>query len=284
MKLVWLVIPLIMFSVIGIQESYSQNIRPDIDFMSIAKELAEQQEKQLRSDDSVIPESIKYKIYVSGRDSYPRHHSVVFLYDKMIDGKIQHRQLNFSVAFVLSETPVTGYPHNLSDIEYVPALKKNTLYPELMCRQGFENVAKHTGIQVCVKSKSIGKLVDRGWVKINVWTVQKLKNQNYDSSYIPIKIDYNQLDTINGIIRFISVEIWNLKNVPSNYSVLILDPNGEKGEGCSNVFSASPQKPHSFNHWKLFLDSCKDVSVLGNYTVIVSSDLINETFVVNVAK
>ena len=263
--------------------AYSQNIRPNIDFMKIVKELVEQQEKQLRNDNSVIPDSIKYKIYVSGRDSYPRLHSVAFVYDKIIDDKIQHRQMNFSVAFRLTENPVTGYPYNLSDKEYVPALKKNTSSSNMLCRQGFQNVAKHTGLQVCITPKSIGKLVDRGWIKINAYTIQILKNQNYDSFYVPIIVTYQQSD-FNNPFSFISTEIWNLRNIPSNYSVKVLDPHGEKGEDCSNVFSASPQKPHSFLQWKLFLNTCKNASVLGNYTVIVSSDSINETFIVNVSK
>jgi len=154
-----------------------------------------------------------------------------------------------------------------------------------MCRQGFEKVVKEsTGEALCVKSKSVGKLVDRGWIKVDYFTSKILQNANYDSLHVPLSVNYVQPYSEFPDYSWISTKIWNLRNIPSDYSVKVFNPNGEQVKICSKPSAESPQKPYSLNEWKTLLNSCGHSRIAGNYAVIVSLDSKNETFIINVPK
>lgn len=272
MWLVWLVIPLVLIGIVGIQESYAQyeDKLPNIDYKELTDRLVEQQIEKFRNDDSIIADSVKYEIFDSKHDIYPPNPDVKFIYDQIVNGKVQHREMGFVLKFESDGKRVIGKLGFLYVKEYLPALK-NDAGPFFVCKQGFETVERYSGHSVCIKPESISKLVDRGWLHISSDVVTILKNQNYDSLHVPVRVSFVQHYT-DTMYDYISIAFWNLRNIQSNYSIDVVDPNGEKVEGCSGIKPQNTQEPYSFNEWKLILnkDDCTHKS--GNYMVTISSD------------
>ena len=296
----------IIFSVIFIigfpvQESYSQymgSVNPDQ--WSIATESAV---RDLSIDvffqnSTILKESIKTRISKAPEDSLPPTFHIRILYDQVQNGKIFNMDSVYKVDFGLNtRTPDNTKLEKIFENEYLPPNQiKNKKFEEfesyltgllqnIMCRQGFEKVVKEsTDEALCVKLKSVGKLVDRGWVKMDYFTSKILQNENYDSPHVPISVNYVQPDSENPDYSWISTKIWNLRNIQSDYSVEVFNPEGEQVKICSKPSAESPQKPHSLNEWKTLLNSCGHSRMTGNYTVIVSLDSKHETFIVNVPK
>ena len=247
---------------------------------------------------TILKESIKTRISKAPEDSLPPTFHIRILYDQVQNGKIFNMDSVYKVDFGLNtRTPDNTKLEKIFENEYLPPNQiKNKKFEEfesyltgllqnIMCRQGFEKVVKEsTDEALCVKLKSVGKLVDRGWVKMDYFTSKILQNENYDSPHVPISVNYVQPDSENPDYSWISTKIWNLRNIQSDYSVEVFNPEGEQVKICSKPSAESPQKPHSLNEWKTLLNSCGHSRMTGNYTVIVSLDSKHETFIVNVPK
>ncbi|MFQ5440561.1 MAG: hypothetical protein ACE5DL_03760 [Nitrosopumilaceae archaeon] len=288
----------------SVQEGYSQymgqeSIEAELLWSDKVKQiLQEYLEINFYHNPNIILESIKTRISGSGEDVSPPRYHVRILYDEIKNGKIIHMDSVYNVDFgPVARTPDNAKLEKIYEEKYLPPNQiKNTKFEEfpsyltgmmqnIMCRQGFEKVVKEsTKESLCVKTESIGKLVDRGWIKMDYSSLKILQNKKYDSLYLPISVTYVQPYSEFKDYSWISTKIWNLRNIPSDYSVEVFNPEGEQVKICSKPTADEPQKPHSVNEWKTLLNSCGHSRIPGNYTVIVSLDSKNETFIVNVPK
>jgi hypothetical protein len=259
--------------------------------------LQEYLESNFYQNPTILKDSIKTRITGGLEDVLPPRFHVRIIYDEFQNGKIIHLDSIYKVDFgSAAKTPENAKLVEVFDMEYKPPKKidKNfaqdqndyvySLIQNIMCRQGFEKVVKESTVEaLCVKSKSVGKLVDRGWVKMDYFTNKILQNENYDSLHLPISVTYVQPDSEFPDYSWISTKVWNLRNIPSDYSVEVFNPEGEQVKICSKPSVDSPQNPHSLNEWKFLLNSCGYSRIQGNYIVsIFSSNSLHETFVVNV--
>ena len=308
MKLLLVLASILVFSLVfgisSIQESYSQYMNPEISQSRMKwsekaeSTLQEYLESNFYQNPTVLKDSIKTRISGSGEDVLPPRYHIRILYDLLENNKTKHMDLVYKVDFgALAKTPDNARLEKLYENVYLtPNQIKNKKFEEfesyltgmlqnIMCRQGFEKVVKvSTGDASCVKSESLGKLVDRGWVKMDYLTNKILQNENYDSLHVPITVNYIQPEPTNPDYSWISTKIWNLRTIPSNYSVEVFNPEGEQVKICSKPSADNPQKPHSLNEWKTLLNSCGHSRMLGNYSVSVySSGSLLETFVVHVS-
>jgi len=281
-----------------VNAQYMGEVTPDIWYEKSKIVLQEYVDNVLIQNATIVNDSIKTRISVAPEDSLPPTHHVRIIYDVIEDDKIRHWDSIYKIDFgAFARTPENAKLVKIYENEYLaPNQIKNKKFEEvesyltgmlqnIMCRQGFDKVTKEsTDESMCVTPKSVGKLVDRGWIKMDYLALGILKSENYNSVYVPITVTHMQPYENNLNYSFISTTVWNLRNIPSDYSVNVIDPHGEEVKNCSTPSAESPQSPHSVNEWRLFLNTCGHQRILGNYTVIVSSDTLNEKLVVNVDK
>ena len=285
-----------------IQDGHSQNsdkIGLDQEFYDTSNRvLQEYVSDNLLQNSTIVKDSIKTRLSGGWEDVLPPFYFARIIYDITINGEIMHMDSIYKVDFgTLASSPENAKLVKIFEMEYKPPKKITSNFGKeagsyvynniqnIMCRQGFDKITKEsTGESTCVTPKSVGKLVDRDWVKIDFLALQSLKNENYDSLRVPIIVTHVQPYENNLNYSLIYTTIWNLRNIPSDYSVTVFDPQGEEVKNCSTPTAVSPQKPHSVNEWKLFLNACGHQRILGNYTVIVSSESVNQKFVVTVDK
>jgi hypothetical protein len=245
-------------------------------------------------NESIIKDSIKTRISYSLRE-LPFGH-VRIMYDVFMNNETR----NIDSIYEFDFSPNRIYPENVNlvkilETNYQPPNKMknseiseddriNHRYQNIMCRQGFEKVTKQSKEEVCVKVESIGRLFDRGWINIDYSTAIILKNLNYDSLRVPITVTYENPDTLLPKYSYISTKIWNLRNSTVDYSVRAFYPTGEEVINCNFLKPQRSHEPYSVENWKVFLHYCDHPIVLGNYEVKVVSNLVNETFNVNVDK
>lgn len=291
----------IFIGLFSMQESFSQYMEtPSSDkwYEAVKLVLQEYVDKNLLQNEAILKDSIKTRISGGLEDVLPPRYHVRIIYDVINNEEIQHMDSIYKVDFgPWARTPENAKLVKLFEMEYKPPKKivdslgiEENVYvynniQNIMCRQGFEKVIKEsTDEDVCLTPNSIGKLVDRGWIKIDYTSLRILQKENYDSLRVPIIVTHEQPDPLLPDYSYISTKIWNLRNITMNYSVEVFDPIGEKVKDCPFTGVQSPQKQHSIIDLKLFLNSCDHKGVFGDYTVIVSSDSLNETFIVNVSK
>lgn len=186
----------IIFSVIslvglfGIQEAFAQYIGDpnpirehlsDEEFKEISENLLQEYlDTILLSNENILKDTIKTKVWRDLTEPYPPFYYVRILYDEIQDQKIVHMDVFFDVNF----TPVALHPENSKlDKKYenpyltpVQIYKKIERYDRdtwflywIMCRQGFEEVQKiSTRLVFCVKSESVEKLEDRGYASLRI--------------------------------------------------------------------------------------------------------------------
>jgi len=302
-KIIFLFVGFFLFGFL-IQDGYSQYMDPEItkSRMKWSEKVESTLQEYLESNFYQIPaipkDSIKTRISGGLEDVLPPRYHIRIIYDLLENNNAKHMDSVYKVDFGPSyKTPDMAKLEKLYEEVYLPPNQiKNTKFEEfesyltgmlqnIMCRQEFEKVVKEsTGETLCVKSKSVGKLVDRGWVRMDYFTNKILQNENYDSLHVSISVRYVQPYSEFPDYSWISTKIWNLRTVPSNYSVEIFNPEGEQVKICSKPSADNPQNPHSLNEWKFLLNSCGHSRITGNYTVSVySSGSLLETFVVNVS-
>lgn len=277
---------------------YSGTPTPDIWKIEVELALQEYVDNTLLQNENIVKESIKTRISKTLEDVLPPRYYVRIIYDEIQNNEILHIDSGYKVDFgPVAKTPENTKLEKIFEEEYKPPKKIpielaagenwaiNWMLQNIMCRQGFEKVVKEsTGEALCVKSKSVGKLVDRGWIRMDYFTNKILQNENYDSFHVPISVTYVQPYSEFPDYSWISTKIWNLRNIPSDYSVEVFNPEGDQVKICSKPSADNPQKPHSLNEWKFLLNACGHSKMTGNYTVLVSSnDSLLETFIVDVS-
>jgi len=302
-KIIFVIFGISILGVFSIQESHSQYLDEETSKArmvwpdKVRLTLQEYVETNLHKDSTIVKDTIKTRISGGLEEGLPPTYHVRIIYDVINNEEIHHMDSIYKVDFgPLAKTPDNAKMVKLFEMEYKPPKKiggslgiEENVYvynmiQNIMCRQGFEKVIKEsTDEKVCLTPNSIGKLVDRGWVKMNHFTNKILQNENYDSLHVPISVNYVQPYSEFPDYSWISTKIWNLRNIQSDYSVEVFNPEGDQVKICSKPSAESPQKPHSLNEWKTLLNSCGHSRMTGIYTVIVSSDSVNETFVVKVS-
>ena len=112
--------------------------------------------------------------------------------------------------------------------EFLPPLKqfKNGLHVnEIQCNDDLHLMIKHDGIPACVKTKSVEKLNERGWILVVASTLQIEKENKYtiDSFEIPYSITGANLSKIISDTEAFSLII-NLENSIDDGELVITIP------------------------------------------------------------
>jgi len=225
---VWVVIPLVLFGIVGVQEGFSQYIVETHFFPSewsdaVQITVHEYVNDVLIQNKTILQDSIKIRISGGLEDVLPPNYSVRILYD-IIDNKIiQHIESTYEVDFgplegtyEVNSVRQIGSPENAnlvktSEMEYKPPKKiaygydleneqiANIKYQMIMCRQGFEKIMKETtGDTVCVKPETAKKLIQRGWAMEENEIIPKPIDATKNLVYIPSNITKANSNLIQG--------------------------------------------------------------------------------------
>ena len=184
-NIIFVILGIFILGLFSIQDGYSQYMgSPKPDVWQIESELVLQEyvDGELLQNESIVKESIKTRISRGLGDVLPPFYYARIIFDEIQNKEILHMDSIYQVDFgSLARTPDNTKLEKIFEGEYNPPKKIskelvigedraiNWMLQNIMCRQGLEKVVKEsTNDASCIKSKSLGKLVDRGWVKMGL--------------------------------------------------------------------------------------------------------------------